>query len=70
MNQRLIRLWKTWEITRGEYLKYGGTIVISGPTGTGKSYLATALGELACRQGYKVKYYTKVTTFIFLLYNV
>ena len=46
------------QLTRGEYLKYGGTIVISGPTGTGKSYLATALGERACRQGYKVKYYT------------
>ena len=46
------------QLSRGEYLKYGGTIIITGPTGTGKSFLASALGERACRQGYKVKYYT------------
>ncbi len=45
-------------LATGEYLKNGATIVISGPTGTGKSFLATALGERACRQGYKVRYYT------------
>jgi DNA replication protein DnaC len=32
-------------------------IVISGKTGTGKSYLACAFGNKACRQGYQVKYY-------------
>lgn len=32
-------------------------IVISGKTGSGKSYLACALGHNACRQGYTVKYY-------------
>jgi DNA replication protein DnaC len=32
-------------------------IVISGKTGTGKSYLACALGNNACRHGYTVKYY-------------
>jgi len=31
-------------------------IVISGPTGTGKSYLACALGVAACRLGYSVRY--------------
>ena len=31
-------------------------IVISGATGTGKSYLACALGVAACRLGYKVRY--------------
>ena len=46
------------QLSRGEYLKYGGTIVITGPTGTSKSFLASALGERACWQGYKVKYYT------------
>src|SRR5690554_3993975 len=32
-------------------------IVISGKTGSGKSYLACAFGNKACRQGYTVKYY-------------
>ena len=32
-------------------------IVISGKTGSGKSYLACAFGNRACRQGYSVMYY-------------
>lgn len=32
-------------------------IIITGSTGTGKSYLATALGGQACSKGYKVLYY-------------
>ncbi|SEJ43990.1 IstB-like ATP binding protein, partial [Myroides marinus] len=32
-------------------------IIITGCTGTGKSYLATALGFQSCVAGYKVKYY-------------
>jgi DNA replication protein DnaC len=46
------------QLATGEYLKNGTTIIISGPTGTGKSFLATALGERACRLGYCVRYYT------------
>lgn len=46
------------QLATGEYLKNGATIIISGPTGTGKSFLACALGERACRLGYKVRYYT------------
>ena len=32
------------------------SILITGPTGTGKSYLASALGHQACMQGYRVLY--------------
>jgi DNA replication protein DnaC len=32
-------------------------IVISGKTGSGKTYLACALGNAACRQGHTVKYF-------------
>jgi DNA replication protein DnaC len=32
-------------------------IIISGKTGSGKSFLACALGNNACRHGYSVKYY-------------
>ncbi len=32
-------------------------IVISGKTGSGKTYIACAVGNAACRHGYSVKYY-------------
>lgn len=32
-------------------------IIITGKTGTGKSYIACALGNMACRLNYSVKYY-------------
>ena len=34
----------------------GQTLLITGPTGAGKSYLASALGHHACLQGYKTRY--------------
>lgn len=37
----------------GEHLN----VLISGATGVGKSYLACALGQAACRRGHKVFYY-------------
>ncbi len=46
------------ELATGEYISHGMTILITGPTGTGKSYLAQALGERACRQERKVAYFT------------
>lgn len=46
------------ELGTGAYIKNGVTIIITGPAGTGKSYLASALGDRACRQGYKVMYFT------------
>jgi len=46
------------QLSTGEYIRNGATIIISGPTGTGKSFLACALGERACRLGYKVRYFT------------
>jgi DNA replication protein DnaC len=39
------------------FLEQKLNIVISGKTGSGKSYLACAFGNKACRQGYTVKYY-------------
>lgn len=32
------------------------SILITGPTGVGKSYIACALGQRACKEGYKVLY--------------
>ena len=43
-------------LATGEYIKNGQAILITGATGCGKSFLATALGHRACRQGYTVCY--------------
>jgi len=44
-------------LSTGDYLAKGGSILITGATGCGKSFLASALGHQACAQGYKVAYY-------------
>jgi DNA replication protein DnaC len=41
----------------GDYLNKGQSVLITGATGCGKSFLASALGHQACAQGYKVAYY-------------
>lgn len=45
------------ELATGNYLSKGEAILISGASGAGKSFLASALGHQACAQGYKVLYY-------------
>lgn len=40
----------------GNYLKEYQHILIMGPTGTGKTHLAQALGHQACRQRYSVRF--------------
>jgi len=44
-------------LATGEYLSKGESVLITGATGCGKSFLASALGHQACAQGYKVAYY-------------
>lgn len=44
-------------LATGAYLTKGESILITGATGCGKSFLASALGNHACAQGFKVFYY-------------
>jgi DNA replication protein DnaC len=44
-------------LARGDYLEAGEAVIITGATGCGKSFIASALGHQACRQGYKVAYF-------------
>lgn len=40
----------------GHYLQTNQHVIILGPTGTGKTHFAQALGHQACRQGLKVRF--------------
>lgn len=40
-----------------DFIKRGENVIITGATGTGKSYLAQALGHCACTMQYKTLYY-------------
>ncbi len=44
-------------LTTGEYLSKGESVLITGATGCGKSFIVSALGHQACAQGYKVAYF-------------
>lgn len=41
----------------GEWIRQHQTVLLVGPTGTGKTWLACALGQSACRQGHTVRYF-------------
>jgi len=46
-----------------QFLEKQENIIITGPTGVGKSYLASAMGHQACMKGYKVLYYNTTKLF-------
>jgi len=54
------------ELAKGEYLEKRENVLLVGPSGTGKSHLATSLGMAACAQGRKVRFF-RVTELITLL---
>jgi DNA replication protein DnaC len=54
------------ELVKGEYLDRRENVLFVGPSGTGKSHLATALGMAACAQGRKARFF-RVTELITLL---
>jgi len=45
------------QLTQALWVAQHQTVLITGPTGVGKSYLACALGHAACRRHCRVRYY-------------
>jgi DNA replication protein DnaC len=45
------------ELAQGEWIRRHLNILVLGPTGAGKTYLACALGHAACRQSFSVRYH-------------
>ena len=45
------------QLLNGQWLQQHHNILLTGPTGCGKTYLACVLATQACRQGYSVRYF-------------
>lgn len=43
-------------LASGDWVRAHQVVLLVGPTGTGKTWLACALGQSACRQGHSVRY--------------
>jgi DNA replication protein DnaC len=49
---------KVLELMNGEWIEQHSNICLIGNSGTGKTHLAIALGLAACRQGWRVRFFT------------
>jgi DNA replication protein DnaC len=49
---------KFLELARGEWIDQHYNVCLVGAPGTGKTHLAIALGQAACRQGRRVRFFT------------
>ncbi len=58
LDQSLIR-----SLADGKWVRGGLNVLITGKTGSGKSWLSCALGHQACLKGYKTKYYRATRLF-------
>jgi DNA replication protein DnaC len=47
---------KLRQMAQGAWIGEHLNVLVTGPTGVGKSYLACALGQMACRRGHRVAY--------------
>ena len=54
---------RAMELATCAYIRRGMPVIITGAAGTGKSWLATALGHQACMLGFKVRYFNVLKLF-------
>jgi DNA replication protein DnaC len=45
---------RLWELASGRFIEEHASVLLCGPTGVGKTFVAQALGVQACRQGQRV----------------
>lgn len=62
-NSRNLRKDELRDLLNGHFIEQRQNVLISGPTGAGKSYMACALANLACRNGHPALYY-RVSRFL------
>jgi len=65
-HKRGLKKSEVLELAQNHWIKKHQNIVLTGPTGAGKSYLAQALGNNACRNGFRVLY-TRVSKLLLSL---
>jgi DNA replication protein DnaC len=51
------------QLASSQWVGYHQSVIVTGPTGTGKTFLACALGQKACRDGHRVRYYVAAKLF-------
>ena len=55
-HRRGLKKGQILDLVSGEWIRAKQNVILTGPTGVGKTYLACAIGDQACRSGYKVHY--------------
>jgi DNA replication protein DnaC len=51
------------QLASSQWVGYHQSVIVTGSTGTGKTFLACALGQKACRDGHRVRYYVAAKLF-------
>jgi DNA replication protein DnaC len=62
-SQRGLERQQVMQLATCAYINDGQPVFITGPAGTGKSWVATALGRQACMLGHKVRYFGTLKLF-------